>query len=43
MSVYAGKEENMHKKIVDRENEIKHLRNEIHNLRDQLDKTVTLA
>ena len=43
MSVHQSKEENLFKKCAERENEIKHLRNEIINLRDQLEKTHALA
>ena len=37
MSITAGKEDNNQRKLFEREQEIKHLRSECQNLREQLD------
>lgn len=38
MSITAGKEDNNQRKLFEREQEIKHLRSECQNLREQLDQ-----
>jgi hypothetical protein len=37
MSVTAGKEDNLQRRLFERENEIKQLRNEINHLREQVE------
>jgi len=43
MSVTAGKEDNLHKKLFEREQEIKFLKSEIQSLKEQVDQQTTLA
>lgn len=38
MSVTAGKEDNLHRKLFEREQEIKHLRSEVNSLKEQLNQ-----
>jgi hypothetical protein len=43
MSVTVGKEDNLHRKLFEREQEIKNLRSECVHLREQLDAQTELA
>lgn len=43
MSVTAGKEDNLHRKLFERESEIKHLRNECQSLKEQVSQQTQLA
>lgn len=43
MSVVTGKEENNQRKLFDREQEIKNLKSECQNLREQLDQQTQIA
>ena len=43
MSITTGKEDNLHRKMFEREQEIKHLRSEITSLKEQLNSQTQLA
>jgi hypothetical protein len=43
MSVTTGKEDNMHRKLFEREQEIKFLKGEVQSLKEQVDSQTTLA